>query len=250
MMGDRIMKVISLINQKGGVGKTTSAVNIADILGSQNQKVLLIDLDPQGNTTSTSGVDKKSIEYTTRNLLLDKDVFVKDIRIECSTYDLIPSNLSVAKTDLGLMQQMRNEEKLRKKLMGLDYDYVIIDCPPSLALSTINGMIASDLVVMPLELEEYSLEGIESLLETIEFVKEVKEDLEYKFLITKYDKRIKMFVENRELMYQKLGYLTLDTHIRVDNTVRKAQTEKKTLREYAPNSNVYKDYLDLIEEIK
>ncbi len=244
------MKVISLINQKGGVGKTTSAVNIADILGSQNQKVLLIDLDPQGNTTSTSGVDKKSIEYTTRNLLLDKDVFVKDIRIECSTYDLIPSNLSVAKTDLGLMQQMRNEEKLRKKLMGLDYDYVIIDCPPSLALSTINGMIASDLVVMPLELEEYSLEGIESLLETIEFVKEVKEDLEYKFLITKYDKRIKMFVENRELMYQKLGYLTLDTHIRVDNTVRKAQTEKKTLREYAPNSNVYKDYLDLIEEIK
>jgi len=244
------MKVISLINQKGGVGKTTSAVNIADILGSQNHKVLLIDLDPQGNTTSTSGVDKKSIEYTTKDLILDKDVLVKDIKIKCDYYDLIPSNLGVAKTDLGLMQQMRNEEKLRKKLSNIDYDYVVIDCPPSLSLSTINGMIASDLVVMPLELEEYSLDGIESLLETIEFVKEVKEDLEYKFLITKYDKRIKMFVENREKMYSQLGYLTLNTHIRVDNTVRKAQTEKKTLRAYDTNSNVYKDYLDLVEEIK
>ena len=148
------------------------------------------------------------------------------------------------------MQQMRNEEKLSKKLIGIDYDYVIIDCPPSLALSTINGMIASDLILMPLELEEYSLEGIETLLETIEFVKEVKEDLEYNFLITKYDKRIKMFVENKDLMYEKLGYLTLNTHIRIDNTVRKAQKEKKTLREYNMNSNVYKDYLALIEEIK
>jgi ATPases involved in chromosome partitioning len=244
------MKVISLINQKGGVGKTTSAVNISDILGSMNYKVLLIDLDPQGNTTSTSKVDKKSIEYTTKDLLLDKDIYIKDIKIECEMYDLIPSNLGVAKTDLGLMQQMRNEEKLSKKLIGIDYDYVIIDCPPSLALSTINGMIASDLILMPLELEEYSLEGIETLLETIEFVKEVKEDLEYNFLITKYDKRIKMFVENKDLMYEKLGYLTLDTHIRIDNTVRKAQKEKKTLREYNTNSNVYKDYLALVEEIK
>lgn len=244
------MKVISLINQKGGVGKTTSAVNIADILGSQNNRVLLIDLDPQGNTTSTSGVDKRAIEYTTKDLILEKDILIKDIKISCETYDLIPSNLGVAKTDLGLMQQLRNEEKLRKKLQNIEYDYVIIDCPPSLSLSTINGMIASDLIIMPLELEEYSLEGIESLLETIEFVKEVKEDLEYKFLITKYDKRIKMFVQNKEMMYQKLGYLTLNTHIRVDNTVRRAQTEKKSLRVFDSNSNVYKDYLELIEEIK
>lgn len=244
------MKVISLINQKGGVGKTTSAINIADILGNTGNKVLLVDLDPQGNTTSSSKIDKKNIEYTTKDLLLNKDIEVKDIKIECNTYDLIPSNLGVAKTDLGLMQQLRNEEKLLKKLNKIEYDYVIIDCPPSLSISTINAMIASDLVIMPLELEEYSLEGIESLLETIDFVKEVKEELDYKFLITKYDRRIKMFVENKELMYQKLGYLTLNTHIRVDNTVRKAQKEKKSLREYDNNSNVYQDYLELVEEIK
>lgn len=244
------MKVISLINQKGGVGKTTSALTIADILGDQGKKVLLIDLDPQGNSTSTSGVEKRELEYTTKDLLLSKDVKVDDIKIKCLTYDIIPSNLAVAKTDLGLMTQLRNEEKLAKKLKDIDYDYVIIDCPPSLSLSTLNGMIASDLVVMPLELEEYSLEGIESLLDTIELVKEVKEDLEYKFLITKFDKRIKMFVENKELIYEKLGYLTLESHIRIDNTIRKAQKEKKMLREFDSNSNIYKDYLALVEEIK
>ena len=245
------MKIISVINQKGGVGKTTTALNLADILSSEKKKkILLIDLDPQGNTTSTSQVIKKDLKYTIKDLILDKDITVEDVKIKCESYDLIPSNLSVAKTDLSLMGQFRNEEKLVKKLKNIDYDYVLIDCPPSLSLLTINAMISSDLIIMPLELEEYSLEGIESLLETIELVLEVKEELKYKFLITKYDKRIKMFNKNKNLIYNKLETLTLKTIIRIDNNIRKSQNEKKSIREYNKKSNAYEDYCKLADEIK
>jgi len=168
-------KVISITNQKGGVGKTTTSINLSAALAEAGKKVLVIDIDPQGNTTSGYGIDKNELENTIYELMLDECSIQ-----ECIIADAIPgvsllaSNINLAGVEINLIGIEGKEHKLKKALDWVkdDYDYIIIDCPPSLNTLTVNAMVASDSVLVPIQCEYYALEGLSQLIFTINLVKE------------------------------------------------------------------------------
>lgn len=162
-------KIISFANQKGGVGKTTSAVNIAASLGLLGHKVLIIDLDPQGNTTSGVGISKKQLRKTTHDVMTsDLPAAEAVIQTEFENLSVIPVNISLAGAEFDLFDMEDSEYILKKKLEPLraEYDYIIIDCPPSLSMLTVNAMTASDGLVIPMQCEFYALEGLSQLMVT------------------------------------------------------------------------------------
>ena len=175
-------KIFSFCNQKGGVGKTTSAINIATIVAQQGLRVLLVDLDSQGNATSGLGVDKTGLEFTAYQLLVDNVEPAKiPIKTEIPNLFLVPANTDLAAADLELVSFSEREFVLNKKLVQLKeaYDFIIIDCPPSLGLVSINALTASDYIIIPLQCEYYALEGLGQLLNTHQLVqKNLNERLE------------------------------------------------------------------------
>lgn len=167
-------KIISFANQKGGVGKTTSAVNIAASLGILGYKTLLIDLDPQGNATSGVGISKKQLKCSINEVLTEKvDIYSAIINTPFEKLDVIPSNTSLAGIDFDLYQAGEKQGVMKRILEPVknDYDYIIVDCPPSLSLLTLNSFVASDGVVIPMQCEFYALEGLSQLTVTINKVK-------------------------------------------------------------------------------
>jgi chromosome partitioning protein len=166
-------KVIAIANQKGGVGKTTTAINLSASLGAAHQQVLLIDLDPQGNATMGSGVDKNQLVHTTNEVLLHDCLAEQACLTTPSGYDLIPCNDDLTVAEVNLMERNHRETFLYKALQPLqsNYDYVLIDCPPALNTLTINAFVAADSVLIPMQCEYYALEGLAALLSTIEQVK-------------------------------------------------------------------------------
>lgn len=168
-------KVISIANQKGGVGKTTTAINLSACLAEAGMKVLVIDMDPQGNTTSGLGVEKDELEYSTYDLLLCECTFNQAlIKTEFENIEIIPSDVDLAAAEVDLLGIENKEYILKSHLMTTKnrYDYVIIDCPPSLNTLTLNALSCSDSVVVPIQCEYYALEGLSQLMHTIELVKE------------------------------------------------------------------------------
>ena len=167
-------KIIAFANQKGGVGKTTSAINVAASLGQLGKKVLLVDLDPQGNTTSGLGVAKKSLKCTTNEILVEEanpaDAIIKT---DFANLSVIPTNIALAGAEFELYTGERAQYRLRDALLSLrdNYDYIIIDCPPSLGLLTMNGLAAADGVVIPMQCEFYALEGLAQLMITVGRIK-------------------------------------------------------------------------------
>ena len=167
-------KIIAFANQKGGVGKTTSCVNIAASLGILGHKVLIIDLDPQGNTTSGVGISKKTLKATTKELL-NGSIPVKDIIVNTAyeNLDVIPTNTALAGAEFDLFDFDESEFRIKKALEEVrdNYDYILIDCPPSLGMLTINAFAASDGVIVPMQCEFYALEGLSQLMITINRIK-------------------------------------------------------------------------------
>ena len=167
-------KVIAFSNQKGGVGKTTSCINIAAALGKAGHRVLLIDLDPQGNATSGAGIPKKSLKLTINDVLTG-DIPMKEaiLETEYENLHLVPTNIALAGAEFELFQHENSEYRMKSALEAVkdDYDYVIIDCPPSLGMLTVNAMAASDGVVIPMQCEFYALEGLSQLMITVGRIK-------------------------------------------------------------------------------
>ena len=168
-------KTIAIANQKGGVGKTTTAINLSAALAEKGKKVLTIDLDPQGNTTSGLGIDKNNCKYTVYELMLDECSIKQCIR--SNIYDnlcLIPSNVNLSAAEIELIGVKDKEYILKNEVEWIkdDFDYIIIDCPPSLNMLTVNGMTTADSVIVPIQCEYYALEGLSQLLHTINLVKE------------------------------------------------------------------------------
>ena len=170
------MKIIAIANQKGGVGKTTTAVNLAACLAKKGQRVLLVDCDPQGNSTSGVGVDKRRCEKTVYDVLLgNANVSEAVVKSDYENLSVCPSNISLSGAEIELVSEMGRESKLKNALLSVknDFDYVIIDAPPSLGLITINVLTAANSVIVPIQCEYYALEGVAQLMNTIRKVKQV-----------------------------------------------------------------------------
>ncbi|MDD3498076.1 MAG: ParA family protein [Candidatus Moranbacteria bacterium] len=187
-------KIISLVNQKGGVGKTTSAINLATYLANAGKVVLLVDLDPQGNASSGLGVNVREIENNLYEaMILGHNPRGIIVRTDSGGYDVLPSSQDLAGSEIEMIHLDNREYKLYNVLRQVrtDYDYIIIDSPPSLGLLTINGLVASDEIIIPVQTEYYALEGLSQLLETISLVKEnIQPDLKIKgVLLTMFDRR-------------------------------------------------------------
>ena len=186
-------KVVAVANQKGGVGKTTTAINLSTVLAKKGKKVLLIDADPQGNATSGIGVDKNQ-GFSTYDVLIE-DIMIENTLQETSikNLDLCPSNINLAGAEVQLVKLERRERRLKEKLDEIkdEYDFVIIDCPPSLGLITLNAFTAADSVLIPVQCEYYALEGLGQLINTINLVRQsTNQDLTIEgALLTMYDQR-------------------------------------------------------------
>jgi chromosome partitioning protein len=189
-----VTKVLAITNQKGGVGKTTTGVNLAASLAAANQRVLLIDLDPQGNATTGSGIDKRNLSETVYHLLLGTRTLAAVCkRAESGEYDLVPANRELAGAEVELVDIEHRETRLKQALAPArgDYDFVLIDCPPALNLLTVNGLTAAQAVMIPMQCEYYALEGLSDLVATIKKVRaNLNPELEIEGLLrTMYDPR-------------------------------------------------------------
>lgn len=210
-------RIIAVANQKGGVGKTTTAINLSACLAEKNKKILTIDIDPQGNTTSGLGVDKNVVENTVYELFLD-ECNLSDC-IQSSVMDnlsVIPSNINLSGAEIELISMENKEYLLREKLDTIkqNYDFIIIDCPPSLNLLTVNAMVASDTVLVPIQCEYYALEGLSQLMHTIDLITErLNPKLEIEGVVfTMYDARTNLssqVVENVKENLNKKIYKTI-----------------------------------------
>jgi len=199
------LKVVSIFNQKGGVGKTTTSINLCSCLAMNGYKILNIDIDPQGNTTSGMGLDKNSLELSVYDVLTSDEISIKEVIKQSeliSNFYILPSTMSLAGAEIELINKLDRERILLQKLKEIenDFDYVFIDCPPSLGLLTINALAASDSVLIPIQCEFYSLEGVGQLVNTIELVqKSLNSNLEVEgVILSMYDIRTRLCNEVAE----------------------------------------------------
>lgn len=247
-------KIIAIANQKGGVGKTTTSINLSACLAEKGKKVLVIDTDPQGNTSSGFGIDKNNIENSIYELILGEcsigDCIVKDV---IENVSVIPANVNLAAAEIELIGVEKKEYILKNEVDYIkdDYDFIMIDCPPSLNMLTINAMTTADSVLVPIQCEYYALEGLSQLIHTINLVKErLNPTLNMEGVVfTMYDSRTNLSNQVVENVKENLNQRIYNTVIPRNIRLAEAPSFGMPINKYDPKSSGTEAYLKLADEI-
>jgi chromosome partitioning protein len=247
-------QTVACANQKGGVGKTTTVVNLGSYLALAGERILIVDLDPQGNATSGLGIDRSEIERSIYDAVID-DVPITELILEgpLPGLEVVPSTVALAGAEIELAPIEARERRLRRLLAGIvdDYDYVLVDCPPSLGLLTVNALTAADSVLIPLQCEYYALEGLTHLLATLELVREhLNPDLAIKGIaLTMFDGRTKLSADVATEVRRYLGDRVFTTVIPRSVRLSEAPSHGLPIPRYAPDSTGAVAYAALADEV-
>ncbi|MCJ7466605.1 MAG: AAA family ATPase [Maribacter sp.] len=247
-------KIIAIANQKGGVGKTTTTVNLAASLGVLEKKVLLIDADPQANATSGLGIDVDSIELGTYQLIEhSKSAAETIIHTSSPNVDLIPSHIDLVAIEIELVDKEEREYMMKKAIADLrnSYDYILIDCAPSLGLLTLNALTAADSVIIPIQCEYFALEGLGKLLNTIKSIQKIHNpDLDIEgMLLTMYDSRLRLSNQVVEEVRKHFGDMVFDTIIQRNVRLSEAPSYGESIIKYDASSKGATNYLNMANEV-
>lgn len=247
-------KIIAIINQKGGVGKSTTAINLGAALGEMGKQVLLVDLDPQGNCSSGLGVEKSLIQQCIYDVLLNdvplEEVIIPDI---AEGLDIAPATINLAGAEVELVSEMARENRLKDAVGGMrgKYDFILIDCPPSLGLLTVNALVAADKLLIPIQCEFYALEGVTKLLESMKRVKSrLNPTLDiYGILLTMYDSRTTLSKQVVDEVREYFGRLVFATPIPRMVKLSEAPSFGQPITQYDPKGRGALSYIELAKEV-
>lgn len=247
-------KVMAIINQKGGVGKSTTAINLSAALGELGKQVLLVDLDPQGNSSSGLGIEKSQVSNCVYDVLLN-DVAIEDVIIPDvgEGLDLVPATINLAGAEVELVSEMARENRLKDAVGSLrgKYDYVFIDCPPSLGLLTVNALVAADKLLIPIQCEFYALEGVTKLLDSMKRVKtRLNPTLDiFGVLLTMYDGRTTLSRQVVEEVRSYFGKTVFSTLIPRTVKLSEAPSFGQPITQYDPTGKGAQSYMSLAKEV-
>ena len=255
LLGDTdLVKIVAVANQKGGVGKTTTAVNLSACIAKQNKKVLLIDVDPQGNSTSGLGLEKENLEYSIYDILIDAAEPDKAIhKTSLKGLDLIPSNIDLVGAEVEMVPMMAREQILKRAITKISdrYDYVFMDCPPSLGLLTLNALTAADKILVPIQCEYFALEGLSQLISTVKLVKKnLNDKLEVEgVVLTMFDGRTNLSIQVVEEVKRYFKNKVYATIIPRNVRLGEAPSFGLPIIEYDATCIGAEAYMDLAKEV-